>query len=181
MLNLGHGGWSYGMPELCLSSCPSVFDVTSETVYSFLKDFLAEMATIFPDPVVMLGGDEVGLDARDPKTGTPLLLKCFDLDPKASAWLAKHNMSSSNVTAYFWKRVTNDIVPAVNKTAMVWFGMPSTGDPPLADLPSSTIANVWGAAEWANFSIQHGHPAVLSVDSWWYVQHAAVFDGGVGG
>lgn len=155
------------MPELCLASCPSVLDVTSNATYDFLAKFLAEMTTIFTDPVLMLGGDEVGLDTRDPTTGAPLLLKCFDLDPKAAAWLKAHDMLSANVTAYFWERVTTEVVPQLNRTAMVWFGMPSTGDPPVADLPKSTIANVWGAAEWANFSIEHGHPAVLSVDSWW--------------
>jgi hypothetical protein len=31
------------------------------------------------------------------------------------------------------------------------------------------IANNWGAAEYSNFSIAHGHPTVLSVDSWWYL------------
>jgi hypothetical protein len=117
--------------------------VTSDAVYEFLTAFLTEMAQIFVDPVMMLGGDEVGLDTRDPVTGAPLLLACFDLDPKASAWLKSHDMLSANVTAYFWKRVTTEVVPKVKRTAMVWFGMPSTGDPPLAQLPASTIANVW--------------------------------------
>lgn len=143
VLQCRHGGWFYGMPELCLMSCPSVLDVTSDAVYEFLTAFLTEMAQIFVDPVMMLGGDEVGLDTRDPVTGAPLLLTCFDLDPKASAWLKSHDMLSANVTAYFWKRVTTEVVPKVNRTAMVWFGMPSTGDPPLAQLPASTIANVW--------------------------------------
>ena len=56
----GHGGWHYGMPELCLTSCVDVLDVTKDAVYTFLVDFLTEMAGIFPDPVLMLGGDEVG-------------------------------------------------------------------------------------------------------------------------
>ena len=29
--------------------------------YTFLREFLLEMTSIFPDPVLMLGGDEVGL------------------------------------------------------------------------------------------------------------------------
>ena len=28
----GHGGWHYGMPELCLASCPNVLDVTQDAV-----------------------------------------------------------------------------------------------------------------------------------------------------
>eukprot|EP01051_Picozoa_sp_SAG22_P014711 SAG22_NODE_1825_length_3505_cov_3.818849_4_plen_181_part_00 len=44
------------MPEICLSSCPSVLDVTQNKTYDVLATFLAEMAEIFPDPVLMLGG-----------------------------------------------------------------------------------------------------------------------------
>jgi hypothetical protein len=29
----GHGGWHFGMPELCLTSCPHVLDVTKDAVY----------------------------------------------------------------------------------------------------------------------------------------------------
>ena len=43
----GHGGWHYGMPELCLTSCADVLDVTKDAVYTFLVDFLTEMAGIF--------------------------------------------------------------------------------------------------------------------------------------
>ena len=50
-----------GMPELTLSICPSVLDVTSDKVYEFLSTFLLEMAEWFPDETMMLGGDEVGL------------------------------------------------------------------------------------------------------------------------
>lgn len=55
----GHGAWNYGMPEICLTSCPSILDVTQDKLYDVLTGFLGEMAEIFPDPVMMLGGDEV--------------------------------------------------------------------------------------------------------------------------
>ena len=42
----GHGGWSYGRPDLCLSSCSSVLDVTSDKVYEFLAEFLGEIRTV---------------------------------------------------------------------------------------------------------------------------------------
>ena len=52
------------MPEITLSSCPSILDVTQPHVYEVLTTFLSEMAEIFPDPVMMLGGDEVGLSCH---------------------------------------------------------------------------------------------------------------------
>jgi hypothetical protein len=48
----GHGGWNYGMKEICLKSCPSILDVTQDQVYEVLTNFLSEMAEIFTDPVV---------------------------------------------------------------------------------------------------------------------------------
>ena len=44
----GHGAWNYGMPELCLTSCPSILDVTKDEVYEVLAQFLIEMGKAFP-------------------------------------------------------------------------------------------------------------------------------------
>jgi len=60
----GHGSWWVGMPQLNLSSCSDVLDPTNPEVYAFLATFLQEMAGVFPDPWLMLGGDEVGFDPR---------------------------------------------------------------------------------------------------------------------
>lgn len=53
-----------GMPELNLSSCEDVFNPTHPKLYSFLTEFLNEMGTVFEDPLLMLGGDEVGFDPK---------------------------------------------------------------------------------------------------------------------
>ena len=43
------------------------------------------------------------------------------------------------------ERLTSDVLPALNKTIMIWYCPDcGTGDPPLLHLPKSTIANVWG-------------------------------------
>jgi hypothetical protein len=34
------GGWNYGMPEICLTSCPSILDATKAKVYQVLTEFL---------------------------------------------------------------------------------------------------------------------------------------------
>ena len=49
----GHGSWR-AMPQLNLSVCPNVLNVTSDEVYSFLRGFLAEMTDVFEDPCVPL-------------------------------------------------------------------------------------------------------------------------------
>jgi hypothetical protein len=112
------------MPELCLTSCPSVLDVTNERVYEVLTEFLSEMADIFPDPVLMLGGDEVGLSCHDPVTGKALLSGAFDLDPAAAARMQKLGINSSTATDYFWGKVTQQVMTSPklkNKTLQVWY------------------------------------------------------------
>ena len=172
----GHGAWHYGMPELCLTSCPHVLDVTKEEVYAFLTEFLLEMADLFPDPVMMLGGDEVGLSCVN-ASGDPMFNQAFDLDPSAAAWLKAHNMTSSEATDYFWHRVTSEIGPKLNnKTLQIWYCPDChTGDPPLLNMPKSTIADVWGSIEYAAEACNHGYRSMLSMSaagktgSGWYL------------
>jgi hexosaminidase len=67
----GHtGAWLLGHPELAASPGPfepirkwGIFDVSldpsREEVYAFLEEFLTEMAGLFPDEYLHIGGDEV--------------------------------------------------------------------------------------------------------------------------
>lgn len=43
-------------------------DVTLDSTYTFVKEIFAEIFTLFPDPVVHLGGDEVVLSCMANKT-----------------------------------------------------------------------------------------------------------------
>lgn len=159
----GHGGWHFGMPELVLEPCPTVLDVTSDATYEFLAAFLAEVASIFPDEVLMLGGDEVG--HREPAVGpSDNGTKCFELDARSRAWLRAHNMSAADATDYFWRRVSEQIVPALNRTLMVWHcaECKHPGDPRIERLPKGTIANVWGNVTDAAPLLRRGTPLVFS-------------------
>ena len=79
----GHGSFAAGMPALSLSSCSDVLDPTKEATYTFLAEFLAEMATVFDDELVYLGGDEVGFDPRCSWPGSRVCgFHCFDRDPE---------------------------------------------------------------------------------------------------
>ena len=83
----GHSGWQYGRPDLV--ACPEfelfrgggrALDPTQDAVYSFLKAFMAEAASLFPDPAFNFCGDEVQF-------------ACLDGNPKIKAWAAARNMS----------------------------------------------------------------------------------------
>lgn len=176
----GHGGWQYGMPEVTLQSCPSVLDVTSNRTYAFLNAFLSEMAGLFTEEVLMLGGDEVGTSCRS--NGTMEMTEVFELDPIAGPWLRARNMTGLNATQYFWRRMANEM----NKSQlMIWY-CPTchTGDPPLTTMPTSTIANVWGSIEYAAQAINAGYHTVLSMSreseygSGWYLPYGATSGSG---
>ena len=98
------------MPEICLTSCPSVLDVTQDKTYEVLTNFLGELADVFPDPVLMLGGDEVGLSCHDPATGKALLSTAFDLDPAAAARMKTLGINSSTATDYFWRQISGKVM-----------------------------------------------------------------------
>ena len=84
--------------------------------------------------------------------------QAFDLDPSAAAWMKAHNMSSSDVTDYFWKRVAKEVIPKVNKTLQVWYAPTfHTGDPPVTQMPKSTIADSWGGIDFAADACKAGY------------------------
>ena len=184
----GHGGWSYGMPELTLEACPSVLDVTSNRTYAFLEAFLGEMADLFQDEVLMLGGDEVGTSCHNATNGKMEMTQVFDIDPNSGPWLRARNLTGANATQYFWQRVADEIFPKLNKSGlMVWY-CPTchTGDPPLTTMPASTIANVWGSIEYAAVALNAGYHAVLTMNeasafgSGWYLPYGATNGAGNG-
>ncbi len=54
----------------------------NQSRYPFLSKFLQEMAGIFEDDLLFLGGDE--LDAS-----------CFDDSPSVAAWMKAHGLNAS--------------------------------------------------------------------------------------
>ena len=56
--------------------------------YEFLAGFLGEMAALFPDPWLFLGGDEVGFDPACTWPGERVCgYHCFDKDEQVAAWM----------------------------------------------------------------------------------------------
>ena len=124
------------------------------------------MTSIFPDPVLMLGGDEVGLSCTN-SSGEPMLEQAFDLDPSSSAWLKRHNMTSSDATPYFWDRVTTEVIPKLpgSKTLQIWYCPDChSGDPPLSKMPKQmVIADVWGSIEFVAEACRNGYRTMMSM------------------
>jgi hexosaminidase len=100
----GHGKWG-GVPGVM--GCADVLDPTADATYAMLGAFLGEMGAIFEEPWLFLGGDEVDSS-------------CWDRNPAIAAWLAAHNMTSSELQQYFWVQMRARVLPALGKTVGVW-------------------------------------------------------------
>src|SRR6185312_10981600 len=97
----GHAqSWFVGYPDLASAPGPytierefgifnPVMDPTRKSTYKFLDKFIGEMATIFPDPYMHIGGDENnGVQWKN--------------SPRIQEFMQKHNLhSTSDLQTYF--------------------------------------------------------------------------------
>jgi hexosaminidase len=113
----GHAtAWALGAPAGVTVNCShkdsqgnwfSMFDATSEAAYTFLDSFLGEMAALFPDKVVHLGGDEVQIS-------------CYNQSASVQAWLAKHPSVGLNDLVPMFSTRAAKIAAKHGKSSMNW-------------------------------------------------------------
>jgi hexosaminidase len=146
--------WFVGHPELATVSKPyaierkwgvmePAMDPTREEVYRFLDAFLGEMAALFPDPVLHIGGDEVEGHAWDESATITAFKK------------AKGLASNADLQAYFNKRLA-EILTRHKKTMMGWDEILHE------DLPRGTIVHSWRGPESLAKAARQGFKSVLS-------------------
>ena len=141
-------------PELSSGAAPTqirtefgiadfAIDPTREETYTFLKSFLTEMATIFPDQYVHIGGDET--PAPDWKS-----------NPRILAFMRAHSLKDSPaLQAYFNMRI-NEILTGLNKRMEGWDEILNPA------LPKNVVIQSWrGVASLAQ-GAQQGFEGVLS-------------------
>jgi hexosaminidase len=147
----GHGDWG-GVPGVM--GCPIVLDPTVDATYDMLRGFLSEMASIFIEPWMFLGGDEVQAT-------------CWDQNPAIAAWLVSHNMTSAQLQQYFWLQMQLRVIPHLNKTVGVWED--NTIQIDLSSLPSGSFVNVYGEFATANRTTSQNKTTVVSLsgNSWY--------------
>jgi hexosaminidase len=151
----GHAtSWVVGFPELASAPGPyvierkwgvfdPVLDPTNEKTYELLDGFLGEMAALFPDPFIHIGGDE--------NNG-----KQWNANTKIQAFIREHNLKNNEgLHAYFNQRV-RDILQKHGKKLIGWDEILHP------DLPKDSVIHSWrGAAGLANAANQ-GFTAILS-------------------
>jgi hexosaminidase len=151
----GHAtSWVVGEPDVASLPGPysierhwgvfdPVLDPTNEKTYALLDDFLGEMAALFPDAYLHIGGDE--------NNG-----KQWNASPRIQAFIREHDLKNNEgLHAYFNRRV-QAILAKHGKRLIGWDEILHP------DLPKECAVHSWRGAAGLADAARQGHPVVLS-------------------
>lgn len=153
--------WLVGYPELSSDPGPYTIrrefgveqvamDPTKESTYQFIDAFLGEMAAIFPDPYLHLGGDET--------PGTQ-----WKNNPRVVAFMRDHNFKNTEeLQTYFSQRV----LQLAKKHGKHMVGWDEILNPAL---PTDAIIHSWRGAKSLYDAAQRGYQGILSQP--YYLDH----------
>jgi hexosaminidase len=141
-----------GYPELASAPGPykvdpggpdAVMDPTREATYKFIDKFVEEMANLFPDDYVHIGGDEVN--------GAQ-----WDANPKIQAFIHSHGMKNNQDLQAYFNQHLQKILSKHHKTMMGW-------DEVLhPDLPKTVVVQSWRGQQSLATAAQQGYSGLLS-------------------
>ncbi|MCC6839960.1 MAG: family 20 glycosylhydrolase [Flavobacteriales bacterium] len=162
----GHAtSWFASHPELASAPGPyqpddrygvldAVFDPTNEATYTLLDRFLGEMAALFPDPYMHIGGDE--------NNG-----KQWDANPAIQAFMKQHNLPDNHALQAYFNQRLYAILKKHGKRMMGW---DEIGDVPAGSahaLPQDVTIQSWRGKEGLVGAARAGRDAILS--NGWYI------------
>jgi hexosaminidase len=151
----GHAtSWLVGYPELGVVPGPftlvrewgifdNVIDPSKEEVYTFLDRFFGEMAALFPDAYMHIGGDEV----------TP---RQWNASASVQDFIYRNNLRGAHgIQAHFNKRV-NEIFTRHGKKMIGWDEIQSP------DLPKNILIQSWRGPRALAENARRGYDGILS-------------------
>lgn len=151
----GHStSWLVGYPELgsapgpyTIERRPGIFepalDPTREEVYKFLEGFLGEMAALFPDAYLHIGGDE--------NEG-----KHWDRNPKIQAYMKEKGIKNNHaLQAYFNQR----LLKILQKHGKKMIGWDEILQP---ELPNDVVIHSWRGTAALAEAARKGYDGILS-------------------
>lgn len=153
--------WMVGYPELASAPGPYLIerrfgifdptmDPTQEETYKFLDGFLGEMAGLFRDEFLHIGGDE--------NNG-----KQWNANPKIREFMQKHGFKdTAALQSYFSQRVLK-IVQKHGKRVVGWDEILSP------DLPKDAVVQGWHGTQSLADAARQGHLAMWSTN--YYLDH----------
>ncbi len=146
--------WLVGYPELGSAPGPftiatqfgvmdAAFDPTRESTYRFLDGFLGEMAQLFPDPYMHIGGDE--------SNGNE-----WRANPQIKAFMEAHGLKTTvELQSWFSTRIQK-ILTAHHKQMVGWDEILSP------TLPKDAVIQNWHGIEFLMNGAKQGHRGFLS-------------------
>ena len=151
----GHASsWMPGHPELASGPGPlaierkfGVFDPTinptKKSTYKLLDKFLGEMAQLFPDPYLHIGGDE--------NNG-----KQWDKNEQIQAFMRKHGLKDNHALQNYFNTKVMAILKKHGKKTIGWDEILQPG------LPSGAVIQSWRGKEGLKDAATKGYDVILS-------------------
>lgn len=130
-------------PEQHWGVHPAVLDPTNEQLYPFLRQLLAEVADVFPDPYLHIGGDEV---LSDHWLATPHIV----------AFMQQQQLDDAPALQAYFNRRLQRILQQLGRTMIGWDEVLDS------DVPSSVLIQSWRGTESLYQAAAAGHKAILS-------------------
>lgn len=130
-------------PERHWGVHPAVLDPTNEQLYVFLTELIAEVAAVFPDPYLHIGGDEV---MSDHWLATPHIVK----------FMQQHKMADTAALHGYFNRRLHKILQQSGRTMMGWDEIADSA------LPQSVLVQSWRGTESLQQAAAAGYDTILS-------------------
>jgi len=158
----GHAtSWLVGYPELGSAPGPyeivrhwgifdAALDPTRDEVYKFIDGFLGEMAALFPDAYMHIGGDE--------SNG-----KHWKQNPKIQAFMKEKNIKDTEALQSYFTAKVQTIVAKHKKRMIGWDEIYSP------EMPKNIVIHSWRGAESLAKAATNGYAGILS--SGYYLDH----------
>lgn len=130
-------------PEQHWGVHPAVLDPTNEQLYPFLQQLLAEVADVFPDPYLHIGGDEV---LSDHWLATPHIV----------AFMQQQQLDDAPALQAYFNRRIQQILQQLGRNMIGWDEVLDS------NLPNSVLVQSWRGTESLYQAAAAGHKAILS-------------------
>jgi hexosaminidase len=153
--------WFVGYPDLASGPGPfqierhfgvfdPVMDPTRESTYKFLDTFIGEMAAIFPDQYMHIGGDE--------NNGVE-----WKANPRIQAFMHDHNLKDTAALQNYFNERLLKILDKHGKQMVGWDEILTP------DLPKNIIVQSWRGFDSLAAGAKQGYPGILSAG--YYLDH----------
>ena len=159
----GHStSWLVAYPELGSAPGPytlardygihdATMDPTREEVYEFLDRFIGEMARLFPDPFVHIGGDEVSGKTH------------WNSNARIQRFMREHRLDDRHALQAYFNQRLQKILANHGRAAVGW-------DEILSDsLRGPVVVQAWRSQEQLFETVHRGFGGILSAG--WYLDH----------